>query len=433
MASVFGLPCDKPPNVSDILFSTPLFPFSEFLKTFLQNPNPSLSKHEKFFNSKFFLLFYLYYIVFRFPREMSLYLHTNIGLNFSILFIVNVIFTIELFRNYGYECTLILSVILFLIYNALVYIIPVAATSPLGDVLPELKQIPASTRKPGLNHCRRLAICRATPVYDNFLFQKGKYQKCVECAKKNQNIVFKSSKENCGSKKRDIDPKECYECTDSSPPKYDNCTYSVEDCRNVTIALDILDPPKHSPKFEKIYDSQGKDTLQTRLVSTTSPSIYDRTQICKEAHGSLCWFGKLQNNKYRGWNYKQVNSENYQTFDLNDPDSVGQGFPTKDVCLTEMNKMLERKTGPLPEDTCIKGICDVSNKKASCSCSQYKDVPQFNDPCEFLEANCDEKSLAFTEAQLKMKQADVDLKDIVSVEDAQLFLNDLDKLSNALP
>ena len=429
MASIFGIPCDSPPPLGDILFSTSLFPLSNFVKSLAQNPNPSMNKYEKFFYSKLFLIFYLWYVVFRIPREMSLFLNRNIALNYSIILIINVVFVFELFRRYGYECTVFLVIILYLLYSGIIYMIPVVAESPVGDVLPELKELPVSTRKPGLNHCRRLAVCRATPVYDNYLFQKGKYEKCIECAKKNpsEKIVFKSSKKGCGSKNRDIDAKNCYECTVNSPPKKNKCTYSLSDCENVKMVLDILDPPKHTPKFEKVYSPDGEDTLETKLVSNKSEVVFNREEVCKEAHGSLCWFGKLVNGKYRGWNYKE--GGDYPMYDLNDPRAKGNGFPTKGVC----EYYMEDPTKALPEGTCVKGVCEVSEREALCACSEYKNVAQFNDPCKFLEDDCDEKSLAYTEATLKIKQADVAVEDIVTVGDAERFLKDLDNLAEKLP
>ena len=435
MASIFGIPCDPPPPLGDILFSTSLFPLNDFVKSLAQNPNPSMNKYEKFFYSKLFLIFYLWYVVVRIPREMSLFLNRNIALNYSILLIINVLFVFELFRRYGYECTMFLVITMYLLYTGMIYMIPVVAESPVGDALPELKELPVSTRKPGLNHCRRLAVCRATPVYDNYLFQRGKYDKCIECAKYNpsEKIIFKSSKKGCGSKNRDIDAKKCYECTVNSPPdKSDGCTYSSNDCENVIMALDILDPPRNTPTFEKVYDSDGQDTLTTRLVSSTSEAVFNRAEVCKEAHGSLCWFGKLGNGKYRGWNYKD--GGNYQTYDLNDPRGKGHGFPTKGVCEHSMAEGTTKgTTKPLPEGACVKGLCEVSEREASCACSEYKSVPQFNNPCKFLEPNCDEKSIAYTEAKLKIKQANVAVEDIVTVGDAERFLKDLDNLADKLP
>lgn len=426
MASIFGIPCDSPPPLGDILFSTSLFPIGNFLKTLAQNPNPSMNKYEKFFYSKLFLLLYLWYVVFRIPREMSLFLNRSISLNLSILLVINVLFVFELFRRYGYECTVFLVILMYLLYSGIIYTIPVVAESPVGDVLPELKELPVSTRKPGLNHCRRLAVCRATPVYDNYLFQRGKYEKCIECAKKNEKIVFKSSKKGCGSKERDINAKDCYECTVNSSPNTDKCTYSSEDCANVELVLDILDPPRHTPEFRPKYDSNGNRTLDLELVSTTSESHFDRAEVCKEAHGSLCWFGKLSNGEYRGWNYS---SQNPKTYNLNDPKSKGQGFPTEQVCRHQMQSQSVLEGDP----ECKRGICEVSEKKASCACSQYRDVAQFNNPCEFLEENCDEKSVAYTEAKLKIKQADVSVNDIVTVGDAKRFLEDLDAIADKLP
>lgn len=396
MASIFGIPCDSPPPLGDILFSTSLFPLNDFVKSLAQNPNPSMNKHEKLFNSKVFLILYLWYIVFRIPREMSLFLNSSIALNYSILLIINISFVFELFRRYGYECTVFLVIIMYVFYSGMMYMIPVLSESPFGDFFPELKELPVSTRKPGLNHCRRLVVCRATPVYDNYLFQRGKYEKCIECAKKNEKIIFKSSKKGCGSKNRDIDAKACYECTVNSPSdKSHSCTYSSNDCEQVRMVLDILNAPEAN---------------------------FDRADVCKKAHGSLCWFGKLSNGKYRGWNYNESVS-NYQTYELNDPRAKGHGFPTEGVCKYYMQD----------DELCEKGVCDVSKKEASCACSEYKNVSQFNDPCKFLEPNCDEKSIAYTEATLKIKQTELAVQDIVTVGNVDRFLKDLDTLANQLP
>jgi hypothetical protein len=194
------------------------------------------------------------------------------------------------------------------------------------------------------------------------------------------------------------------------------------------MVLDLLDPPKYTPKFEKVYDSDGEETMTKRLVSSMSEALFNREEVCKKAHGSLCWFGKIANDKYRGWNDKDL-----KTYDLNDPRAQGHGFPTEDICLHYMAERTGKTPDTLPEKTCVKSVCEISDKEASCTCAEYKNVPQFNDPCKFLEANCDEKSIAYTEAQLKMKQADVSVQDIVNVGNAEKFLKDLDTLANQLP
>ena len=429
MASVFGIPCSPPPSFREVYGDTPLFPLSDFVRSMVQHPDTKKSKHARFFDSKLFMTFYLWYVVFRIPRELSHFLNASIGLNFGVLLILNIVFVFELFRRYGYECTIFLVTILYLVYNGLVALIPVAAASPIGDALPELKEIPASTRKPGLNHCRRLAICRATPVYDNHRFQRGKHEKCLECAKQNERIIFDESKEDCGSKKRDVDAKRCYECTVNTEPDTGDCTYDSAECQNVTMILDILDPPTTEPRF---MNPGAKDDPRVELIDNPDWQAprFDRAAQCKEARGSLCWLGKLSEGRYRGWNYR-VTSDGASplTFALDDPAARGQGFPTQEVCEHVMRTM---GSGP-PAPECVRAECDVSDKEAACACAQYKDVAQFDDPCAFLEANCDENSVAYKEAQLKMKQANVDVSDIVSVGDAKKLLSDLDKISNTIP
>lgn len=405
MTSVFGIPCQRAPDLGEIYFSTSLFPISDFLKSIVRNPDDSMTRHEQLFYSKMFLTLYLFYIVFRIPRELSLFLESSTGLNYSIILIVNVLFVFELFRRYGYECTIFLVVLLYLFYHLLVYMLPVVAKSPVGEVLPELKEIPAAKRKPGVNHCRRLAICRATPVFDNHIFQKGKHEKCIECAKINEKIIFKGTREGCGSKKRDIDARKCYDCTEMNEPDYGNCSYDDTDCENVNMALDILE--------------------ERELLS------FDKVEQCKKEHGSLCWFGEVEKDKYRGWNMDVSSSSgdtSHNYLDPNDRTSIGLGFPTEEVCIEVMANTKER--GNIK---CVKGLCDVSDKRAECACSQYADAAQFQNPCEFLEKHCDEKSIAYTEAQLKMKQADVNVDDIISVGDVDNFLNDLDKIASSLP
>jgi hypothetical protein len=409
MTSVFGIPCQKAPNLGDIYFSTGLFPITNFLKSIVRNPDASMTKHEQFFYSKMFLTMYLFYIVFRIPRELSLFLKTSIGLNYSIVLLVNMLFVFELLRRYGYECTIFLVILLYIVYNLVVYMIPILARSPVGEVLPELKEIPAATRKPGVNHCRRLVVCRATPVFDNHIFQRGKHEKCLECAKINEKIIFKGTNKGCESTKRDIDAKSCYECTEGNEPDYGNCSYDQTDCENVNMVLDLL---------------EEKSLLKT-----------DKTEACKEGHGSLCWFGKIPGtDEYRGWKWESTTGVQDIRIDPNDRASIGLGFPTQEICMATMEKYQSKSSKtPIPEDTCVKGVCDVSDKRAECACSEYADAAQFLNPCEFLEKHCDEKSIAYTEAQLKLKQADVNVDDIISVGNVDNFLNDLDKIASSLP
>jgi hypothetical protein len=414
MASVFGLPC-KPPQLQNILFGTSLSPVSGFLKSITQNPNTSMNKYERFFYSKFFLCIFLWYIVFRIPREMSHFLHKSISLNYTILLIVNVTFVFELFRRYGYECTVFLTLLLYMLYGAIMHSIPLLAKSFVGDAIPELKELEVSKKTPGLNHCRRLVVCRATPVYDNYKFQKGKHEKCMECASKSnggERIRFNSTKKSCGSKNRDVDAKTCYECTENQPPKKSNCSYSKTDCANVFLALDVIDPPQSQAEYT--------DGI---LVTKRQPVKYNRVETCKKSHGSLCWFGKV-GNRYRGW-IRNPNQQ-YETFSLNDQRSKGKGFPTQEVCELEMSASNQ-------QSVCTLFPCDTTGAEAKCACAQYKNVAQFDDPCKFLESNCDEKSMSYTEAKLRMKQADINVDDIVTIDDAKRFLNILDDVASKIP
>lgn len=429
MSSVLGLSCTSPPPLTSILFSTDLFPILPFVKSIVVHPDASMGKYEQFFYSKFFLLVYLWYVVFRIPREMSLMLSTALGINFSILMIVNMLFLFESFRRHGYECTVLLSIVLYLVYIALLASIPLAAKSVIGDAIPELKELPVSTREPGLNHCRRLAVCRATPVYDNYLFQRGKYAKCLECARRNEGIVFDASNTNCTSDKRNIDAKGCYKCTEGQPPPdRETCRFSDADCLFVNTVLDLLDKDEYENVFEDHlvlqdngnYVSDGTQRLTRKLKDKKYPN---RAELCKEAEGTLCWFACEDRacKSFVGWN-KDPNAPRFSS--IEDADANGHGYPTESICMQENSGTQCRKA-----TKCAYGT-DVIPR---CACEQYRDVHQYTNPCRLFEGQCDDNSIAYTEAVLKLKQVDVVVEDIISVDDVDRFLETLDTVAKKIP
>ena len=407
MSSVLGVPCGERPDVGRILFGTPLSPFSRFLFSFVQGPPTGGSdRYDRFFDSKVFFIFFAWFVLFRVPRELAHELNRGLGFSFVILLVIHLTIALESFRRYGYECTSLLLLVMYLLYSGILSLIPVVASTTVGDAIPELKELPVSTRTPGLNHCRRLAVCRASPVYDNHLLQKGKYEKCIECATSSEKgIIFKPERKGCGFRERDIDAKACYDCSDQEA-RFKDCSYNREDCLAVNMVLDEIDPPE-DPKFS-----------------------FSRPQACKEEHGSLCYFAKLKestlDDRYQGWD------ESAFLKDIESVAAQGQGFPTEQICKDVMKQRLNQRLST-DDITCVKGACQPSAAKARCACAQYRDVAQFRDPCAFLEANCDVKSVSYSEAVLKIKQGDVSVDDIITLEETRQFVSKIDDVARQIP
>ena len=423
MSSVLGVGCGERPDVARILFGTSVSPFSTFLFSFVQGPqHTGLDRYDRFFESKLFFIFFSWFMLFRVPRELAHELNRGLGVSFIVLLMIHVTIALEAFRRYGYECTSFLLLVMFLIYSGILYMIPVVASTPVGDVIPELKELPVSTRTPGLNHCRRLAVCRATPVYDNHRLQKGKYEKCMECVMSSEkSIIFRPEREGCGFKQRDIDARECYDCSEQDARTTD-CSYTREDCLAVNMVLNEIDPPKTIPVH--VESDNGPKLMVTREEEPKFP----RPQACKESHGSLCWFAELKeptlDERYQGWDESVVLS------DINVLTAQGRGFPTKEICMEVTQGRSQTNRNKV---VCKKGYCKASAAMARCACEQYRDVAQFRDPCAFLEANCDVNSVSYAEAVLKLKQADVGVDDIITIEESQRFLGKLDDVARQIP
>lgn len=394
MSSVFGLDCASPPPTQSILFSTPLFPFGTFIRHFFFNPNISSNKNEQFLYAKFFFLTYTWYVIWRIPNELSRMLNNAFGVNYSILLLIHIIFILELFRKHGYECTLFLTLIIYIIYQLAILVTSYMAHSTLADEIPELKELPLSKNEPGINHCRRLAICKQTPVFDNYSFQKGKYNKCLHCAKRNKGIIFDDSSENCSASKRNIDAEKCYTCNADHIPNTLPCKFSDEQCKQVTNVLKFIDP---------VGSKYG-----------------DSASICKKSNTSLCWLVCAENlntcTSYMGWNQGPNTMRFTSTSDSN---ANGHGYPTEEICKQENpGRVCTRIT------KCRENNIDI----AKCVCRQYNDVAQMRDPCILLRKSCDENSLAYTEAVLKVKQSNIDTSKIITASDASKFFNQIDNI-----
>jgi hypothetical protein len=347
----------------------------------------------------------------------------GLGVSMGVVTIINVIFVFEVFKRHGYECTMFLCLLLYLVYFFLLSMIPVAARIPaIAEVLPEIKELPVAQKEPGLNHCRRLAICRYSPVFDNHQFQKGKYQKCVECAKKLKGFQYDGSIKECQSGVKSNDPKKCYKCMESEVDIDDiaDCTLTNEECASVKLVLDMIDPPKTEIVTS---DDFGRQRIRSRSTGTK----YDRQEACRIGQGSLCWFRRAAPRKYFGWQGIGAHGSSRPVFeDLTQQGVLGKGYPTKAICEAEEGV-----------STCFeatgRGCKKDEEMLARCACEQYTDTPKFSNPCEFLERNCDMNSLAYTEAEMKMKQADIDVSDIISVEDIRGFIGKLDDVSKTIP
>lgn len=417
MSSFLGLPCDPPAKLDSVFF-----PISETFsrKLFL---NPNYSEMGQFWNSRFFIILFLWYVVFRIPREYSRMISVGLGVSMGLVTLINVVFVFEVFRRHGYECTLFFCLLLYLLYFFLLSMIPVAARIPaIAETFPEIKELPVAQKEPGLNHCRRLAICRYSPVFANHRFQKGKYQKCLECAKQERDFQYDGSSKECESGVKYNDPKKCYKCSEGKVD-VNVCTLTKEECASVTLVLDMIDPPK-----TELTTSNESGT--ERVLSRSTGTKYNRQEACRVGQGSLCWFSVATPpgiGKYFGWQGIGQHGSARPVFeDLTQPEVLGRGYPTQAICE-------EKEVGLNCIEASGKGCKKDKEMIARCACEQYTDTPKFSNPCEFLETNCDMNSIAYKEAEMKMKQGDINVSDIVSVENIQGFIGRLDDISRKIP
>ena len=351
---------------------------------------------EKFWYSRAFTLIFIWLVVLRIPREMSTMLSNAFGISVGIVTLINSTFVFSLFRTYGYECTLVMCLALYIIYDFIVSMLPTAKDTALGDMVPALKTLPAATgvKKSSSDNCYRLAVCHDAPVYDNHLFQKGKHAKCLECARKGKAILYQSNKAGCGSGETSNNPQHCYDCHPDAAADESACD-TAKLCRDVDRALAMM-----------------KDATGVEHGS--------RRQICRESMGSLCWFECLGSDckgKLKGFTGDVIT-------DVNDPSGSGRGYPTEKVC--------KRQTGG---SQCVKTkrCAGYVDQFRTCACDTYKASRKMNDPCARFEKACDKSSVAYMEAKAKIAQANIKIKDIVDAQDAQNFVAALDKVVAMIP
>ena len=420
-----GLPCDPPPTFSSVFL--PIWPDTFNSKFFL---NPDYSEMNKFWNSRFFMMFFIYYIVFRVSREYSKMIASAFGISVGIISMINISIVFEFFRRNGYECTCFFSLVMYLVYFFLISLIPIAARTPvISDALPEIKEIPAADRTPGVNHCRRLAVCRHSPVFDNHKFQVDKYKKCIECAKKNppEGFRYDASEKECQSSAKSNDASKCYKCMPVKEMSMTDCIPTSKECADVFRVADIIDP--------LTTDRQAIDGDEDGLIESytdRSSRKHNWTEACLEENASLCWF--IYDNltkKYFGWvgTGSNYNTKRLSYNDLSDPKVYGKGYPTKAIC--ESEETVLRASG----GKCTRAnVCKHSSELlARCVCKEYKDTSKFTNPCEFLQNDCDIKSTAYVEAEMRMTQADINVSDIVSADDTKRFVRKLDNVVDMLP
>lgn len=399
--SVLGIECGDPPQIFEILFGVnpvlnsdgrfALSQFRTYLFSFMLNPSSTGDKYDRFFNGKLFFLLFVYIVVFKLSREMAHMVAQVLDINRTLLLIAHIAIVTQMMRTYGYECTVILVVLLYCFYAGVVMLLPSVAQSEIAEVIPVVKELPGATAAPGINHCRRLAVCRESSIYDNHRMQVGKYEKCLQCAAQNEQITFDESLPGCESTRRDVSAQDCYKCTEDAPPPSANCSSSDPACKLLRTVLDSID----------------------------SDGIYDRESACNESGGSMCYFAHKTNQTFLGWP-KGV------TFRKNDPASKGKGFPTKEICEHHHGTSCVRFECQQPEEGPADGL---SAHQAECACQQYKDVPQFDDPCARLASKCDERSVAYAEAKLMIKQMQIETSDIVTSDHLESFLSRVDELA----
>eukprot|EP00966_Prymnesium_polylepis_P156295 3610868-Prymnesium_polylepis.1 len=198
-----------------------------------------------------------------------------------------------------------------------------------------------------------------------YQFQKGKYQKCIECAKQSKGFQYDGSNKECQSGVKSNDPKKCYKCTESEVD-IDECTLTNEECASVNLVLDMIDPPKTEIATS---DDFGRQRIRSRSTGTK----YNRQEACRIGQGSLCWFREAApgTGKYFGWQGIGEHGSARPVFeDLTQPGVLGKGYPTQAICEAEEGV-----------STCFeatgRGCKKDEEMLARCACEQYTDTPKY--------------------------------------------------------
>lgn len=390
MSSFLGLKCDKVP-LRDILLSAGSA--ADFFASFVKFPDGDMQRHMRFFNSKLFLLSFVWFVCVKVSWELAHMMSAAFGVRRTVMLLVHVPLALYMLVLHGYECALFMLVLLFAVYKSIILLLPAVAKGKAGDVVPALKKIPATTgKKSGVSQCERLAVCRSTPVYDNHRFQRGKHQKCMECASRNERIVFDADEEGCGHEERDVDAERCFKCTEGNSPDFSSCDYSDEECADVLMSLEFIDPD----------------------------GALDGRRVCRDAEASLCWFYEDQG-EFRGWNADRG-------FRLDDAGANGHGFPTRELCEARRAKTTGGGAACQRLGPCRTGVL----QKELCACEDYRDNEQHRDPCAVFERGCDDSSLEYREAALRIRQGGVSVSDVVSADDVDDFVGSIEDVVNTV-
>lgn len=388
--------CVRPPPFSDIFL-----PLGEtFGPAFFRNPRASPGR--QFLHSRMFFFLFLWYVVFRMGRSLARAVNKMTGVSFGILALVHSVALIEAYRRLGAECTAFGSLVVFVVYLTIdrffagqkMALNSVNTTPVVGSaILTDASKVDGG----GMLACRRLALCRSTPVHARHKSQRLKHRKCIECAEKSKSIQYDNAKIGCRPEDRDNGTVQCHKCHETAPPPEEQCDTA---CRDIETVMDLIDPDD---------DGQGL-------------KYPDRAGICRESRGSLCWFacaGSVCGGgvPLTGWDGKTTVSG------VADASGNGSGYPTREVCEAHSGSKCVRLTSCAGDPKML----------AECACSKHIDALVAENPCAFFEGDCDENSIEYSEALLKMKQGEISTADIVSVGDVQKFVSALDTLAKSIP
>ena len=317
------------------------------------------------------------------------------GVSAGVIALLNSIFVMFIFRTYGYECTLLICLILFIVYDGVVALLPTASQTVLGDVVPQVKALPGSKKEKQTSqaNCLRLAVCLDSPLYDNHLFQKGKHEKCVECARKGKAMLYNAKRKGCDSSTSTSDAKTCYDCHPTATPDDEYCN-TAQYCADVKRAL-------------------------TMMRDMSSVEHGSHASICRESKGSLCWFECINGDcsgQLKGFTGDSITG-------VDDPTGSGRGFPTESVCVKQTGGRCVK----------IKNCVGYEDQFKTCSCDTYKSSSKMRDPCERFEKTCDKNSILFQEARARVAQSNIKVRDIVSAEDGKNIVSALDRAVEMIP
>lgn len=258
------------------------------------------------------------------------------------------------------------SIYAFMLLYLIVY--TVITMLPAAANVPVLDQIPGTQRPADqISACRRLVACETSPMYKNHTWQKQKYDTCESCL--SQNKGFKQNDDASG-----------HVCTDA-PPGVVTCS----------------------------IDSSSTSCMFTRAALSAIGRSDDVQAVCTSAAGKLSWFDCSSGN-CKGY----IGDIGSTTLSV---EHSPLGYPTKDICETTTGNVCTECTSCTAVDTF----------NSNCVCDIYKNNRQYKDPCAFLYQYCDRQSIAYTEAQIALAQANVQITDVVSTDDIIQFTTFLDQ------